>query len=101
MTVLFTSCKSLSDRIIINNQCCRRLLSYGNFLSSPKPIATEEKFVPTSNEPHCEQVEALSNFINSARRLFVITGAGLSTESGIRDYRSEGKKFISHIYHCM
>ena len=32
----------------------------------------------------------LEDFIVSSRRLFVLTGAGVSTESGIKDYRSEG-----------
>ncbi|XP_063686830.1 NAD-dependent protein deacylase Sirt4-like [Bolinopsis microptera] len=36
------------------------------------------------------QYRALEEFILSARRLLVLTGAGLSTESGIPDYRSEG-----------
>jgi len=36
------------------------------------------------------QYRALEDFILSARKLLVLTGAGLSTESGIPDYRSEG-----------
>lgn len=32
----------------------------------------------------------LENFLSKSQRLFVITGAGISTESGIKDYRSEG-----------
>ncbi|XP_028400421.1 NAD-dependent protein lipoamidase sirtuin-4, mitochondrial-like [Dendronephthya gigantea] len=32
----------------------------------------------------------LRDFVERSRRLFVLTGAGISTESGIRDYRSEG-----------
>lgn len=47
--------------------------------------------------PKCERtdkeivkvVRALDDHIASSRHLFVITGAGISTESGIRDYRSE------------
>ena len=60
-----------------------RLLSYGS-------VVSDEKFVPQSQEPTMKEIKELSNFINSARRLFVLTGAGISTESGIRDYRSEG-----------
>ena len=32
----------------------------------------------------------LENFLSKSQRLFVMTGAGVSTESGIKDYRSEG-----------
>ena len=37
------------------------------------------------NEP--ASVEALAAFVHSHPRLFVLTGAGCSTESGIPDYR--------------
>ena len=36
-----------------------------------------------------EVVRTLDHHIETSRHLFVITGAGISTESGIRDYRSE------------
>lgn len=36
-----------------------------------------------------EAVRKLDDFISRSRCLFVVTGAGISTESGIRDYRSE------------
>jgi len=36
------------------------------------------------------EYKALEHFVNNAKRLLVLTGAGLSTESGIPDYRSEG-----------
>jgi NAD-dependent SIR2 family protein deacetylase len=38
----------------------------------------------------------LSDFIQSARRLVVLTGAGCSTESGIPDYRSPGGAWTRH-----
>ncbi|KAL2090976.1 hypothetical protein ACEWY4_013239 [Coilia grayii] len=47
-------------------------------------------FVPTSRPIDPSDLERLQAFVSQARRLFVITGAGLSTESGIPDYRSEG-----------
>uniref|UniRef100_A0A7M5XKV3 Deacetylase sirtuin-type domain-containing protein n=2 Tax=Clytia hemisphaerica TaxID=252671 RepID=A0A7M5XKV3_9CNID len=53
-------------------------------------IARDDKFVPKCHQPSEDTIRTLSDFINSSRRLFVLTGAGLSTESGIRDYRSEG-----------
>lgn len=36
------------------------------------------------------QVDQLADFINSAKDILVFSGAGISTESGISDYRSKG-----------
>lgn len=47
-------------------------------------------FVPACSITDAHSLELLQEFVHRARRLFVITGAGLSTESGIPDYRSEG-----------
>lgn len=47
-------------------------------------------FVPASSSVDAQSLEQLRGFVARARRLFVISGAGLSTESGIPDYRSEG-----------
>ena len=47
-------------------------------------------FVPPSKDVSINEVEQLQDFILRTKRLLVITGAGLSTESGIPDYRSEG-----------
>ncbi len=35
-------------------------------------------------------MERLAAFVRTSDRLLVLTGAGLSTESGVPDYRSEG-----------
>ncbi|XP_076012629.1 NAD-dependent protein lipoamidase sirtuin-4, mitochondrial [Genypterus blacodes] len=47
-------------------------------------------FVPACSSIEDHSLEQLQAFVSRAARLFVITGAGLSTESGIPDYRSEG-----------
>ncbi|KAM6979959.1 NAD-dependent protein lipoamidase sirtuin-4, mitochondrial [Aplochiton taeniatus] len=47
-------------------------------------------FVPPSSTVDAHALEQLQTFLSRAKRLFVISGAGLSTESGIPDYRSEG-----------
>ncbi|XP_041349727.1 NAD-dependent protein lipoamidase sirtuin-4, mitochondrial-like [Gigantopelta aegis] len=47
-------------------------------------------FVPKSEPPDEVNIYRLQHFIDKSKHLFVITGAGLSTESGIPDYRSEG-----------
>ncbi|XP_037366946.1 NAD-dependent protein lipoamidase sirtuin-4, mitochondrial isoform X2 [Talpa occidentalis] len=46
-------------------------------------------FVPPSPPPDPEKVKELQRFISLSKRLLVMTGAGISTESGIPDYRSE------------
>ncbi|XP_056129607.1 NAD-dependent protein lipoamidase sirtuin-4, mitochondrial [Lampris incognitus] len=47
-------------------------------------------FVPASSTVDARSMQQLQAFVSRASRLFVISGAGLSTESGIPDYRSEG-----------
>ncbi|KAK5934048.1 hypothetical protein CgunFtcFv8_014475 [Champsocephalus gunnari] len=47
-------------------------------------------FVPACSTADAHSLELLQDFVSRATRMFVITGAGLSTESGIPDYRSEG-----------
>ncbi|XP_031706275.1 NAD-dependent protein lipoamidase sirtuin-4, mitochondrial [Anarrhichthys ocellatus] len=47
-------------------------------------------FVPACSTADTHSLELLQDFVSRASRLFVISGAGLSTESGIPDYRSEG-----------
>ena len=50
-----------------------------------------ERFVPENNSQiDTNLILKLQDFIQSKQRIFVVTGAGISTESGIRDYRSEG-----------
>jgi len=44
--------------------------------------------VPEAPPPSDADVAALSRFIDSSRKLLVLTGAGISTESGLSDYRS-------------
>ncbi|KAJ7999785.1 hypothetical protein DPEC_G00198030 [Dallia pectoralis] len=56
---------------------------------SSVPTAVQN-FVPPSNAIDADALDRLQDFVSRAARLFVITGAGISTESGIPDYRSEG-----------
>lgn len=49
------------------------------------------QFVPkVANHSDDNVLMQLRDFVEKSQRLFVLTGAGISTESGIRDYRSEG-----------
>ena len=55
-----------------------------------QPVASSH-FVPTHEKVSEEEVEKLTEFLATSRgELLVITGAGISTESGLPDYRSEG-----------
>lgn len=47
-------------------------------------------FVPRHRSARDEDIEQIARFLADKQRLVVITGAGISTESGIPDYRSEG-----------
>ncbi|KAG5274616.1 hypothetical protein AALO_G00138270 [Alosa alosa] len=58
--------------------------------ASSSACAGAVNFVPTSRSIEPSDLERIQAFVSRARCLFVITGAGLSTESGIPDYRSEG-----------
>uniref|UniRef100_A0A8C6Z8G6 NAD-dependent protein deacylase n=2 Tax=Nothoprocta perdicaria TaxID=30464 RepID=A0A8C6Z8G6_NOTPE len=47
-------------------------------------------FVPACLPADPGEIKELQHFISQSKKLFVMTGAGVSTESGIPDYRSEG-----------
>ena len=48
------------------------------------------KYVPKCRDVFPKELNRLKDFIARSSKLFVLTGAGVSTESGIKDYRSEG-----------
>ena len=51
--------------------------------------ASQERFVPRHTRMSEQTLLGLKSFLRKSRRLFVVTGAGVSTESGIQDYRSD------------
>lgn len=48
------------------------------------------EFVPKHQKATNDEIQVLQQFVRSKDKLLVLTGAGISTESGIPDYRSEG-----------
>ena len=57
----------------------------------PLPRVTRpEDRLRTKFQENGQQIEAASNIIRSSSKIVVLAGAGLSTESGIPDYRSPG-----------
>lgn len=48
----------------------------------------QQAFTPSAPPPTDEEIQALHDFIIESEKLLIVTGAGVSTESGIPDYRS-------------
>ncbi|KAG8236776.1 hypothetical protein J437_LFUL016890 [Ladona fulva] len=59
------------------------------FKLSSRFQSTALNFVPKFSPAKDDDVKRLNEFIFNTSKLFVLTGAGISTESGIPDYRSE------------
>jgi len=51
---------------------------------------SSSRFVPEHQPANERDVESLQDFVDFSHKLLVITGAGISTESGVPDYRSKG-----------
>jgi NAD-dependent deacetylase sirtuin 4 len=49
--------------------------------------AAQLKFVPSTKPATREDILQVQEFVENSKKLVVLTGAGLSTESGIPDYR--------------
>ena len=47
-------------------------------------------FVPKHDKVNSKDISILQDFVSNHRNILVLTGAGISTESGLPDYRSEG-----------
>ncbi|XP_044261497.1 NAD-dependent protein deacylase Sirt4 [Tribolium madens] len=57
------------------------------FLLKRAPLLSD--FIPKHSPAPSTDVQSLRNFVNDHEKILVLTGAGISTESGIPDYRSE------------
>ncbi|KAJ0040078.1 hypothetical protein Pint_27432 [Pistacia integerrima] len=54
----------------------------------PSNFIRDKKVVPDADPPSIEDVNRLYHFFDQSTKLMVLTGAGISTECGIPDYRS-------------
>uniref|UniRef100_UPI00398EA2A5 NAD-dependent protein lipoamidase sirtuin-4, mitochondrial isoform X1 n=2 Tax=Pristiophorus japonicus TaxID=55135 RepID=UPI00398EA2A5 len=72
---------TVAEKCLILQRTCKNYSSVA---------ASNLAFVPSSLPLDCIDLEELQEFVFQSKKLFVLTGAGVSTESGIPDYRSEG-----------
>lgn len=63
---------------------------YMRILSKVTRYCSQYAFVPKHRPCENWAVDQMQEFLDNHRKIFVLTGAGISTESGIPDYRSEG-----------
>ncbi|XP_056677626.1 NAD-dependent protein lipoamidase sirtuin-4, mitochondrial isoform X2 [Monodelphis domestica] len=81
-----------SERMRMSPRCIflpQFLHPRGSHTAATVAAAAAGTFVPPCPPPDPEKVKELQRFISLSKRLLVMTGAGISTESGIPDYRSE------------
>jgi len=65
---------------------------FRSLIFSSKRLNSNLAFVPTHHDPSDQHLEALKTLLNAGEKpnkVLVVTGAGISTESGLQDYRSE------------
>lgn len=94
MTKLYICCtlrKHVRDTMNTYRRCSTKFCILPKLFRPIKRLS-HRLYVPTCERSYKEiakVAQELDDHIANSRNLFVITGAGISTESGIRDYRSE------------
>ncbi|XP_072950608.1 NAD-dependent protein deacylase SRT2-like isoform X2 [Typha angustifolia] len=79
-------CSVLHIRVVHNHSLAKGR-SKENYNPSLQ-FLRDKKIVPDSDPPSSKDVNLLYQFFDQSSKLMVLTGAGMSTESGIPDYRS-------------
>ncbi|XP_052867492.1 NAD-dependent protein deacylase Sirt4 [Anopheles cruzii] len=62
-------------------------------------FSSSSRYVPAHEPPKDSDYRQLERFLEGKHYLLVLTGAGISTESGIPDYRSEGVGLYARTNH--
>ncbi|CAB3220587.1 unnamed protein product [Arctia plantaginis] len=62
---------------------------YRRISHNVKELSRQIVYVPKHKPPNNEDINILKDFITQHKKILILTGAGISTESGIPDYRSE------------
>lgn len=82
-------------------QLFRRVVSFHHhcYAVASRAYFSNLTFVPYHESVHESQLEQLQELVDTSTSILVLSGAGVSTESGIPDYRSEGVGLYARTNH--